>query len=147
MRATAFDVDAIAAGEPRVMAFPAGTAIYRAGDPGDCAYIIKDGQVELRQKRGPVEVLDPGEIFGEMALLDGGGRTATAVAVDAVAVIPISCALFVSLIRNDEEFVMALLRLMARRHRATIALFQRCLEQTTPAHAAPAVAGAIAPGR
>jgi CRP/FNR family transcriptional regulator, cyclic AMP receptor protein len=64
---------------------PAGDTLFRAGDPGDSLYIVCAGQMELsiRDTAGQKIVLNnarTGEIFGELALLDGGARTATAVA-------------------------------------------------------------------
>jgi len=63
----------------------AGTLLFRAGDPGESLFIVKSGEVELfiRDTTGQKIVLtlaSAGEIFGELALLDRGARTATAVA-------------------------------------------------------------------
>jgi len=63
----------------------AGETLFRAGDPGESLYIVCDGQMEIsiRDHAGQKIVLNnahPGEIFGELALLDQGARTATAVA-------------------------------------------------------------------
>ncbi|MEL6480873.1 MAG: cyclic nucleotide-binding domain-containing protein [Pseudomonadota bacterium] len=63
--------------------------IFTEGDPGDLCYRVVTGSVEIRlrpfeasAKRGQGEViakLGPGEIFGEMAIIDPGPRSATAV--------------------------------------------------------------------
>jgi CRP/FNR family transcriptional regulator, cyclic AMP receptor protein len=124
-----FDVEAIAAGERRVLPFASGGVIYQAGDDGDCAYIIKRGRVELRQKGRPVDVLRAGEIFGEMGMINGGPRMSTAVAAEFCELVPIDARLFASLIRDDNEFALTVMRLMARRHRATIEMFERCLDK------------------
>lgn len=63
----------------------AGDTLFRAGEPGDSLFIVRNGEVELyiRDKTGQKIVLTiagPNEIFGELALLDKGARTATAVA-------------------------------------------------------------------
>ena len=60
----------------------AGTVIIKQGAPGDCAYIIEKGQVEisLTKPNGNVEVIGtrgPGTMIGEMALIDKGPRTAS----------------------------------------------------------------------
>ena len=69
-----------------------GEVIFRAGDPADCAYIVTAGQVEIRVSRAAedrqaeadhehcVAVVGPGELLGEMAILDNAPRSATAVA-------------------------------------------------------------------
>jgi CRP-like cAMP-binding protein len=121
--------------------FAPGGVIYRAGDSGDCAYIIKRGRVELRQKGRSVDVLCAGEIFGEMGLINGGTRMATAIAAgEAAELVPIDARLFASLIRDDDEFALTVMRLMARRHRATIEMFERCLDTSKAPAAVVAVA-------
>jgi CRP/FNR family cyclic AMP-dependent transcriptional regulator len=63
----------------------AGETLFRAGDAGESLYIVCSGQIELfvKDTAGQKIVLNnarPGEIFGELALLDRGARTASAVA-------------------------------------------------------------------
>lgn len=64
----------------------AGATLFDAGTPGDSMFIVRDGAIELfvRDTTGQKIVLHtamPGEFFGELSLLDGGSRTASAVAV------------------------------------------------------------------
>jgi CRP/FNR family transcriptional regulator, cyclic AMP receptor protein len=59
--------------------------LFQAGDPGDSLFIVRVGQIELfiKDTAGQKIVLvtaQPGDIFGELALLDSGPRTATALA-------------------------------------------------------------------
>ena len=88
MTATEFDVEAISAGAGSARVFPAGAVIHLRGDVADCAYIIKSGSVEIRHHGRPVETLHAGEIFGEIGLIDGGLRIATAVASERSELIP-----------------------------------------------------------
>jgi len=127
MTAIEFDVEAIGAGAGRGRVFPAGAVIHLRGDAANCAYIIKSGSVEIRHHGRQVETLHPGEIFGEVGLIDGGPRIATAVANEPVELVPIDRPLFESLVRDDHEFARTILRLMARRHRVTIEMFERCV--------------------
>ena len=62
----------------------AGETLFQSGEPGESLYVVKTGEVELfiKDTTGQKIVLTiagPGEIFGELALLDQGARTATAV--------------------------------------------------------------------
>ncbi len=70
--------------------YRAGDAIVTEGEPGDTAYIIESGACEvfrvLDGERTLVRRLEPGDVFGEMAVFSGGVRTATVVAVDEVTV-------------------------------------------------------------
>jgi EAL domain-containing protein (putative c-di-GMP-specific phosphodiesterase class I) len=64
---------------------PAGTVLFREGDAGDSAYLVKSGSIEVFRVRGGSEVtvgtMGPGEFFGEMAALDRRPRTAAARAI------------------------------------------------------------------
>jgi len=69
--------------------FTAGEIILRQGDKGDSLYILKRGRVRilLANQSGlseQVACLNPGDFFGEMSLLTGEARTATALALDEV---------------------------------------------------------------
>ncbi|MDX1593132.1 MAG: EAL domain-containing protein [Gammaproteobacteria bacterium] len=68
----------------------AGSVLFREGEPGEAAYIIEQGRVEVSLRRNGHDVvvaeLGPGDLLGEMALLDAGTRSATATAVEATTV-------------------------------------------------------------
>lgn len=62
-----------------------GEPLFQAGDPGDSLFVVRSGEIELyvRDNVGQKIVLttaQEGDLFGELALLDAGPRTATAVA-------------------------------------------------------------------
>jgi len=65
--------------------FAAQTAIFKEGDPGDGVYFVKDGLVEISSVVGAgrrvLSQLGPGEVFGEMAVIEHRPRSATAIAV------------------------------------------------------------------
>ena len=68
------------------MKLPQGETLFHAGEPGEALFIVRAGEVELSIKdtAGQKIVLTisrKGDLFGEVALLDSGARTATAVAV------------------------------------------------------------------
>ena len=63
----------------------AGEALFRSGDPGDTFYVVTSGEIEVFvEDRGSAHItlarLGPGDYLGELALLDGGPRTASAAA-------------------------------------------------------------------
>ena len=68
--------------------FASGDHLFREGDPGDVAYLIKAGSVEILRRTGnretPLAKVGRGAIIGEMALIDDQPRMASAKAVDAV---------------------------------------------------------------
>lgn len=128
MQGTTFDVDVIAAGRGRTTSYADGAVIYRRGERGDCAYIVARGRVRIGDGM-PLELLLPGEIFGELSLLDDGRRAASAQAVGQTEVIAIDRPLFNALLRDDPDFAETLMRLMVRRLRATLAMLDRAAEK------------------
>ncbi len=67
---------------------PSGTVIFRQGDPGDKLYVIAQGRVRISRTvpgvgEEAMAVLDTGDVFGEMALLDEAPRSADATAHEA----------------------------------------------------------------
>jgi uncharacterized membrane protein len=61
----------------------AGEMLFQTGEPGEAMYVVKSGEVELYIKdttgqKIVLTIAGPGEVFGELALLDRGARTATA---------------------------------------------------------------------
>ncbi|GMQ97291.1 MAG: hypothetical protein BMS9Abin15_0998 [Gammaproteobacteria bacterium] len=66
--------------------YPAGSVIFQEGDPGDHAYIIEKGKVEIstldHEERIVLSQMGPGNLLGEMAMIDDAPRTATVVATE-----------------------------------------------------------------
>ena len=113
-----FDIESV---DGRRIAFADTGVVFIKGDAGDFAYVVAKGQVEIRLGGHVVETIQPGELFGEMALIDSDTRSASAVAVGPTELIVIDRALFDRLIVEEPDFAMKVMRLMARRLRATMA--------------------------
>jgi drug/metabolite transporter (DMT)-like permease len=63
-----------------VLDVPAGRGLLRQGGPADAFFVIERGRVTVTRDGRELAALGPGEFFGEVALLDGGPRTASVVA-------------------------------------------------------------------
>lgn len=100
---------------PRVCA--AGEVIFRAGDPGDVMYIIRDGQAEIRADGAVLETVGANGVLGEMALIDGAPRSADAVAVTDCTLIPIDQARFTFMVAETPFFSIEIMRIMSARLR------------------------------
>ncbi len=100
---------------PRVC--EAGEAIFRTFDMGSEMYVVLEGQVELTIDSKVLEILGPGEPFGEMALIDQAPRVATATAKTAckLAVIPEKRFLF--MVQQTPYFALQIMKVMADRLR------------------------------
>jgi len=101
--------------------FPDGGVVFIKGDHGDAAYMVRSGKVEIREGGRVVEAMARGEIFGEMALIDSEPRSASAVAVGPTELAVIDNDTFHKLVRGNPDFALAVMRLMSRRLRATLA--------------------------
>lgn len=101
--------------------FPAGAVVFEEGDPGSRMYVIQSGAVRILKRVAPREIelarLGAGEAFGEMALLEGQPRSATAVVVAAARILEIDQAAFDDLVRRNGEIALRLLRRLSARLR------------------------------
>jgi signal transduction histidine kinase len=102
--------------------FPAGARIFSENDPGDGVYVIRDGLVEIAHMVGdrPLCVFSkfgPGEIFGEMAVIEDRPRSATTTAVKETSVYFIPRAQMISLLRLSPALSLRLLQEVSRRLR------------------------------
>jgi len=110
-------LDRLAAGT-RTRRFRRGEVIFHAGDPGDALFIIISGEVKisLPSEAGDeaiIATLKPGEVFGELALLDGAPRSATASALSATEAVVLPRDRFRELIATEPVVRDALLASLA----------------------------------
>ena len=99
--------------------FPPGTVLFEEGQPGDYMYVVQSGEVEIRRQVGETErvlaVLPAGEFFGEMAILNGRPRSATAVVRSAARLIVIEGKTFEAMLRARPEIAMRIIKSLATR--------------------------------
>jgi CRP-like cAMP-binding protein len=96
---------------------PAGTVIFEAGSVGEEMLGVIDGKVELRIPSGRVVTLGPDDTFGEMAIVDGSPRAATAVAVEDSTLAVIDRKVFLFLVGETPTFALAVMSSLAERVR------------------------------
>lgn len=91
----------------------AGETLMKQGDPGDSAYVVLKGGLEIQKQSGPsvikIDVRNPGEIIGEMALLSNSPRSATVVAVTDSEALRISQEVFENLLSTSPSAALAVL--------------------------------------
>lgn len=108
----------------RAEQYPADTTIFRYGDPSDSMFIVTSGRVEIfvRDPIGEkivVATVGPGELFGELSLLDGGTRSASAVALEDITVTEIDRATLHHFLENNPDISLHFIQVLAKRLRAT----------------------------
>jgi EAL domain-containing protein (putative c-di-GMP-specific phosphodiesterase class I) len=105
-----------------------GEVLFREGDPPTTAFILDDGQVEIRATQRGHEVLlallGPGAIIGEMAVIDAAPRTATAVALSACRLIALDRAQIAERIEGADPVIRALLQGTLQRYRSALSALQ-----------------------
>lgn len=79
-------VEAVEEGVIQILSVPKGETVFKQGEPATSAYIVASGSIavyrEIDGEQQPVARLKKGEMFGEMAIIDGTPRRATAVALE-----------------------------------------------------------------
>lgn len=98
-------------------AIGAGEKVFLEDEPGRAMYIVRSGRVDIITYGTVLENVGPGGIFGEMALIDDGPRSAAAIASVDTEVAAIDKAAFLELVRRQPEFALAVMRLLAVRLR------------------------------
>lgn len=95
-----------------------GEVIFREGEPGDCAYLIEEGNVEVCiNQTEQINIIGRGELFGEIALLDRQPRTATVRALDNTVLVPIQRTLVNELLEKTDPVIRHLLVTILERFR------------------------------
>ncbi|MCL2791992.1 MAG: cyclic nucleotide-binding domain-containing protein, partial [Spirochaetaceae bacterium] len=99
--------------------FQKGDQIFCEYEPGDSFYLIQGGRVQIVKIIGEIEkmvdILYPGEIFGEMAILEEAPRSASAIALDKVEVLEFNKKNFEILMRGNPQIAMKLLMTFIKR--------------------------------
>ena len=103
---------------------PAGTTIFARGDPGTSLFAVCSGTVKISNhspegKDAVFNLINVGEIFGEIALLDGQPRTADAFALSECELMIIDRRDFVPLIKSQPEIAVKLIEVLCGRLRRT----------------------------
>src|SRR4051812_48330340 len=101
--------------DPDARPYEAGSVIFEAGDIGEAMFVILEGEVELYFNGALLETLGPGEPFGEMALIDGSNRIATAIAKSDCRLVAISEKRFLHLVQQKPYFSLQLMRVIVGR--------------------------------
>jgi len=102
--------------------YSAGSTIFHEGEPRDSMYVVQKGEVELKVGGEVVETVGIDEFFGEMALIDSGARSATAVAKTDCSLLPINEKRFLYMVEETPFFAITVMRVLSRRLRRRNAL-------------------------
>lgn len=115
-----------------VTEFPAGEHVFREGDLGLEMYIIQEGEVEILKTSSDggerrLAKLEQGDFFGEMAILEGLPRTASARAIRPCKLVMIDGSTFDQMLRKTPEIAVRMMRKLSRRLRDTDRMLREAL--------------------
>lgn len=112
-----------------VISVSKGQAMFHYGDPGDSLYVLRRGEVELyvKNKTGERMVLETagaGDFFGEVSLLDGGPRTASALVIEDVEAIVVDRGDLEEFLRIKPDAALDMLAAFGKRLRQSSTLLR-----------------------
>ena len=118
-----------------------GEIVFSAGDAGDALFGVVSGRIRISTGNADgreifLNIMEPGDTFGEIALLDGGTRTATATAIEAAELVSIRREPFFELLEREPKAALELLRLCGERLRWTSGLLEDAAFLDAPARLA-----------
>lgn len=106
----------------REMTFAAGAEVFKEGDAGDALYVVKSGQVQISAvigsgERQVLSRVPPGEMFGELAIIDNQPRSATALAEVETVVYMMPRDAMVTMLNSSPQLSFSMMREMTQRLR------------------------------
>lgn len=118
-----------------------GEILFSAGDAGDALFGVVSGRIRISTGNADgreifLNIMAPGDTFGEIALLDGGPRTATATAIDASELVSLKREPLFALLEKEPGTALELLRLCGERLRWTSGLLEDAALLDAPARLA-----------
>ena len=105
--------------------FPAGTVIMAEGEEGSQMYVVMAGEVIISLKNKVLATASPGEIVGEMALINSNLRSATVTAKTDCQLALIDQSSFESLIRHVPDFTLHVMNVLANRLQTAFDLIEK----------------------
>jgi CRP-like cAMP-binding protein len=103
------------AGDERALAD--GETVFVQGETGRVMYAVVEGAIEIVVHDHVIEVVEPGGVFGEMALIDHHERSATARSRGESSITMIDEKRFLFLVQNHPTFALEMMRVLASRLR------------------------------
>ncbi len=129
--------------------FPKGARVFHEGDESDACYVIRDGEVRVTREHSDgraiaLATLGPGELFGELAMLDGGTRSASVETLSDVELLALSAADMKGLFERNAEITTKLVVALTKRLRETNERISRQSFQTVPSRVAGVLSQLVA---
>jgi len=130
-------------------AFPAATRVFHEGDRSDACYIVRSGSFRVTREHSDgraitLATLGPGDIFGELAMLDGEVRSASVEALGDGELLALPAGEVRALLARHPEITVKLIAALVRRLRAANERISRQSFQTVPSRVAGVLSQLVA---
>ena len=130
-------------------AYPRGVRVFHEGDSSDACYIVRSGDLRVTREHSDgraiaLATLGPGDIFGELAMFDGGIRSASVETLDDSELLALPAADLKRLLAEHPEISVKLIAALVRRLRETNERVARQSFQTVPSRVAGVLSRLIA---
>lgn len=133
---------------------PKGTVLFKQGDPGEEMFVIARGRIRLtlrhEDREKEIDVLGPGDFFGELSLLSGAPRTASAQVAEDATLVSIRRDVFAMMMQDDLDVVFRMMNVLGQRlsqanqqvrgqmqRLAHVHVLGHCLQQCVPTAGGP----------
>lgn len=103
--------------EPDIRTYTAGQLIFSEDEPGEFMFAVLEGEVKIEKQGRLLRTIRPGEVFGEMALIDGQPRSAHASAATDCKVAAVTEKRFMLVVKTNPFFAIEMLRILTDRLR------------------------------
>ena len=129
--------------------FPAGVRVFHEGDRSDACYLVRSGDLRVTREHPDgraiaLATLGPGDLFGELAMLDGEARSASVETLSDVELLALPAADMRRLLAEHPEISVKLIAALTRRLRETNERVARQSFQTVPSRVAGVLTQLIA---
>jgi CRP/FNR family transcriptional regulator, cyclic AMP receptor protein len=129
--------------------YPKGVRVFHEGDRSDACYIVRSGDLRVTREHSDgraiaLATLGPGDIFGELAMLDGEARSASVEALSESELLALPAADVRRLLRGSSEITVKLVVALTRRLREANERISRQSFQTVPSRVAGVLSQLIA---
>src|SRR5919198_3427993 len=129
--------------------FPAGVRVFHEGDRSDACYLVRSGDLRVTREHPDgraiaLATLGPGDIFGELAMLDGQARSASVETLSDCSLLALGAADFRRLLGEHSQISVKLVAALTRRLRETNERVARQSFQTVPSRVAGVLTQLIA---
>lgn len=105
------------ASSKNIESFAAGKPVFQQGDAGDSMYVVLEGTVDIMLGDKLLDLSGPGDLLGEMSLIDNKARSATAIARTDVKLARVDEGAFLTMVQETPFFALHVMRVLVERMR------------------------------